>query len=158
MSGEAEGFFCLGERSCGAWLTYLACISGPVSSQCWFSTDRCGRRKCWFPGNAGLIRAVSPTAASRALFASSQRPVLPSQLISPAWLGPVTSVTCPWAHLTSAARGLECRWKARALKVRVLCSVRDSQPVTGPWGPLPKKFVVSPLLAAPERKSTLVLS
>lgn len=43
-------------------------------------------------------------------------------------------------------------------KVRVLCSVRDSQPVTGPWGPLPKKFVVSPLLAAPERKSTLVLS
>lgn len=53
VSGEAEGFACLGERSCGAWLTYLACMSGPVSNQCWFSTGRCRRRKCWFPGNVG---------------------------------------------------------------------------------------------------------
>lgn len=80
----------------------------------------------------GLILAISPTVASLVLFASSQRPVLPSQLVSPAWLGPVMSVPCPWAHLTSAARGPECRWKTTALKVRVLCSVRDSQLVMGP--------------------------
>lgn len=53
MSEEAEGFVCLGERSCGAWLTYLACVSGPVSNQHWFSPGRCGRRKCWLPGNVG---------------------------------------------------------------------------------------------------------
>lgn len=157
MSGEAEGFACLGERSCGAWLTWPACqdlFQTSVSS----ALTGMEEGSAGFQGMWGLIRAISPSAASLALFTSSQRPILPSQLISPVWLGPVMSVTCPWAHLTSAARGPECRWKATVLKACVLCSVRDSQPVTGPWGPLPKKFVVSPLLAAPERKSTLVLS
>lgn len=51
-----------------------------------------------------LIRAISPTAASLVLLASSWRPVLPSQLISPAWLGPVMRVTCPWAHLAQMAQ------------------------------------------------------
>lgn len=158
MSGEAEGFACLGERSCGAWLTYLACVSGPVSNQCWFSTGRCGRRKCWFPGNVGADPSHFSYCCLTSIICFISETCAPLTTHLTCMAGACNECHLPLGIPHLCSQRPECRWKAVALKVRVLCSVRDSQPVTGPWGPLPKKFVVSPLLAAPERKSTLVLS
>lgn len=128
MSGEAECFACVGEKSCRAWLTYLACVSGPVSNQRWFSTGRCGRRQCWFPSNV----VADPSHFSYCSLTSVTCLILEtSQLISPAWLGPVVRVTCPWAHLAQMAQ-VQVEGNSPISACTVLC---ERQPAChGPLG------------------------